>query len=128
MYISEKKLKMSDGTGNWWDPFCPCRVTRCQFHQHFTWDFLVQKCLAHLFYIYSSALWLFGERIPAQKLLVKCRWNWLQVSISSTFYKIIFGIKGPFAAFLLLYYGNGSQNFLVRGPLRIFCWSAKQKL
>lgn len=21
-------LKMSDGSGNWWDPLCPCKVTR----------------------------------------------------------------------------------------------------
>ncbi len=39
----------------------------------------VQKCFAQLFSNYSLALWLFGQRISAQKLLVKCWWNWLLV-------------------------------------------------
>jgi hypothetical protein len=33
------------------------------------------------------ALWLFGKRILAQKSHVKYWWNWLQVSISSTFWR-----------------------------------------
>jgi len=35
----------------------------------------------------------FNERIPAQKMLLKCLWNWHQVSISSTFYVSIFCTK-----------------------------------
>jgi len=58
----------------------------CQFHQHFTCAFFVQKCFAQLFSNYSLALYFFGTKISAQKLLVKCWWHWHQVSISSTFY------------------------------------------
>jgi len=44
--------------------------------------FFIQKCLAQLYSSYSLALKFF--RISTQKLLVKCWWNWLKVSISST--------------------------------------------
>ncbi len=51
---------------------------RCQFHQHFTHAFCAQKCFAQLSSSYSLALYFFGAKILAQKLLVKCWWNWLQ--------------------------------------------------
>jgi len=41
---------------------------RCQFYQHFTSAFFIQKCFVQLFFSYSLALKLFGERILAQKL------------------------------------------------------------
>jgi len=65
-------------------------TTRFQFHQHFTRGFLVQKCFSQLFSSYSLTLCLFGKRILAKKLLVKCWWNWLQVLISSAFYDQLF--------------------------------------
>ncbi len=43
---------------------------RCQLHQYFTCIFFIQKCFAQLFSTYSLALWLFGKRILAQKLLI----------------------------------------------------------
>jgi len=49
---------------------------RC--HQHFTRNFFVRKCFAQLISYYSLALWPFVKRISAQKLLVKCWWNWLK--------------------------------------------------
>ena len=45
---------------------------RGQFCQHFTTSFFVQKCFEQLFCTYSSALYFFGKRILAKKLLVKC--------------------------------------------------------
>jgi len=51
---------------------------RCQFHQHFTGDFCIQKCFAQLFSYDSLALKFFRERIFAKKLLVKCWWNKLK--------------------------------------------------
>jgi len=45
---------------------------RCQFHQHFSQDFFVRKCFAQLSSGYCLALYFFGIRILAQKLLVKC--------------------------------------------------------
>jgi len=51
---------------------------RCQFHLHFTCAFFVQKCFAQLFSTYILALKFSGKRISAQKLVVKCWWNWLQ--------------------------------------------------
>jgi hypothetical protein len=59
---------------------------RCQFHQHFMCNFFIGKCFAQIFSHYSLALWFFGKRISAQKLLVKCWWNWQQGSISPTFW------------------------------------------
>jgi len=52
--------------------------TRFQFRRHFLLAFFVRKCFAQLFSDYSLALYFFGETILAQKLLVKCWWNWLQ--------------------------------------------------
>jgi len=40
--------------------------------------FFVQKCFAQLFSSYSLALYFFGKRKSAKKLLIKCWWNWLQ--------------------------------------------------
>jgi len=50
-------------------------ATRCQFHQHFTGTFYY---FAQLFSSYCLALNFFGSSILAQKLRVKCWWNWLQ--------------------------------------------------
>ncbi len=43
---------------------------------------------------------IFWQRISAQKQLLKCRWNWLPVSISSKFYKQFFCANVLCAAFL----------------------------
>jgi len=40
--------------------------------------FIMWNCFAQLFSSYSLALQFFGARITAQKLLVKCWWNWRQ--------------------------------------------------
>jgi hypothetical protein len=53
---------------------------RCQFQQHFTRTFFVQKCFAQLFSTYILALYFFGKRILAQKMHVKCWWNGLKES------------------------------------------------
>ncbi len=47
------------------------RLSRCQFYQHFTSAYFVKSTL-HLFANYNLALQLFGARILAQKLIVKC--------------------------------------------------------
>ncbi len=60
---------------------------RCQLHQHFIRAFFVWKCFAKLLSNYNVAWKFFGKRISAQKLVAKCWWNWLQGSISSTFYE-----------------------------------------
>ncbi len=52
---------------------------RCRFHQHFFRKFLYKSVLRNFFLI---SVWLcnfFGKRISVQKLLVKCRWKWLQI-------------------------------------------------
>jgi len=54
------------------------RLTRCQFHQHFTRKFFIPKCFLQLSN-FSLALQFSVERLLAQKLLVKCWLNWLQV-------------------------------------------------
>jgi len=51
---------------------------RCQFHQHFKNNFFIPKCFAQRFSSNSLTLYFFGARISAQKLLIKCWWNWLQ--------------------------------------------------
>ena len=67
-------------------------LSRCQFHQHFTSSFFVRKALEQLFCTYIVGLNFFGARKLAQKLLVKCWWNWLKVvppvSFISEFVKV----------------------------------------
>ena len=55
---------------------------RCQFHQHFTCSFFIWKSFKKLFCTYCLGLYFFGGRKLAQKLLVKCWWNWLQVYLA----------------------------------------------
>ncbi len=45
--------------------------------------YFVQKCFAQIFSYYSLALIFFGKIILAQRLLVRCWWNWLQLAFSS---------------------------------------------
>ncbi len=61
-------------------------TTGVKFINFFTQAFFVQKSLAQLFSNYSLALYFFAKRILVQMLPIKSWWNWLQVSISSTFY------------------------------------------
>jgi len=58
---------------------------RSQFHQLFMNNFFVQKCFTKLFSPSSLGLKFFGKMILAQKLLVKCWWNWLQVTLYQHF-------------------------------------------
>ena len=56
-----------------------CFLTRessCQFHQHFTSSFFIQKLFEQLFCTYILGLYFLGTRKLALKLLVKCWWNW----------------------------------------------------
>ncbi len=62
-----------------WCCMCICVSSKCQFHQYFMPALFEWKCFAQLFSNFSLALLFFGERILAQKLRVKCWWNWLQV-------------------------------------------------
>ena len=80
-------------------------ISRCQFHQHFMRNFFVRKCFAQLFCSHSLAFKKFGAKILAQNLQVKCWWNLLKVSISSTFYAQLFCTKVLCAAFLHLRFG-----------------------
>jgi len=83
----------------------------------FTRNFFVQKRFVHksAFCNFSPiTVWLcdflaqkywrknIGAKILAQKLLLKCWWNWLQVSISSTFYTRFFHMKFVLCSFSLL--------------------------
>ena len=49
----------------------------CQFHPHFTSSFFLWKPFEHFFSTYSLGLYFLGTRKFAQKVLVKCWWNWL---------------------------------------------------
>jgi hypothetical protein len=55
--------------------------TSGQFHQDFTDSFFVLKLCAKLFCTYILGLYFFGKRISAEKLLVKCWWNWHKVNV-----------------------------------------------
>ena len=66
---------------------CSHSILQGQFHQYFMTGFFVQKCFEQLFCTYSSALYSFGKRILAQKLLIKCWWNWPLVG-SQTYERI----------------------------------------
>jgi len=66
---------------------------------------------------------IFCKKILLLKLLLKCWWNWLQVSISHTFYKQLFHMK-VFAPFLSAF--NFGLSLLVERKLvqKLFqkCW------
>ncbi len=69
---------------------CSVFVTRSQFHQHFTSAFFVQGALC------SIALVTFGlYYLLAQKLCVKCWWNWHLGSISSTLFVQLLHLQIP---------------------------------
>ncbi len=53
------------------------------FHQLFTCEFFIQKCFMQLFSSYILALWLFVEKISAQKAQVKWWWHWHLVYIAN---------------------------------------------
>ena len=55
----------------------------CQFRQHFTCSFFVQKCFKSISVLSSWVCIYFGERKLAQKLVVKCCWNWLKSETKS---------------------------------------------
>ena len=63
-----------------------------QFHQHLTSSFCADNLAPKIFCAGSLALWVFGARILAQKLLVKCWWNWHLVNNYK--YKQILAIFG----------------------------------
>jgi len=63
--------------------------------------FFIRKCFLPLFSNYCLAWKIFGERISAQKLFVKCCWNWRQLSISTAFYEKIF-VQTDFHSFSVL--------------------------
>ncbi len=50
-----------------------------QFHQYFMSSFFKQKFFVQLLYAYNLRSYFFGKRILAQKLLIKCWWNWHQL-------------------------------------------------
>ena len=54
------------------------KEVRCQFQQHYTSSFFVWKCFEQLLSTYSLCWYFFGKIILAEKLVVKCSWNWLQ--------------------------------------------------
>ena len=66
--------------------------TRCQFHQRFTSSFFERKSFEQLF-LYSLGLYFFGERTLAQKLRVKCCWNWLKPNLSHSAHLYIYCSK-----------------------------------
>jgi hypothetical protein len=48
---------------------------------NFTNSFFIPKFFAYLLCAYNLGLYFFGERILAQKLLIKCWWNWHQMAV-----------------------------------------------
>ena len=52
-----------------------------QFHQHFTTSFSARKSFEQLFSTHNFGLYFLGKRKFANKLLVKCWWNWLLESM-----------------------------------------------
>ncbi len=55
------------------------------FIKHFTHAFFVRKCFAQVFSNYSLVLGLFSEKMSAQKVLVECWCNWLQIIYSLSY-------------------------------------------
>jgi len=47
-------------------------VSRCQFHQHFTYEFFIQTSFQKLFYVHVSC----RNNIRKKNARVECTWNW----------------------------------------------------
>jgi len=71
---------------------------RCQFHQHFTHAFFVQKCLEQLFSSYILALAKIQKKL-SKNALVKCWWNWRQGEPDFFAHWLNFGEKLHFLLF-----------------------------
>jgi len=73
-----------------------------RFLQSFTRSFFVHKCFfTHLLFIcFLLGLVIFGERKLAQKLLIKCWWNWLYIGVNFT--NTLYAAFGTFS--LCLYF------------------------
>jgi hypothetical protein len=78
--IYQNKLYIFDNPNSEVYDFATKTWSRCQFQQHFTQAFFIWKCFVLLFSNCTLTLWNFVERVSAQKLLIKCWWNWLQRS------------------------------------------------
>jgi len=67
------------GTADSWESFqLTLRGTvsrRCQFHQHFTFEFYVQMSLWQIFYVHVTEKSC-RNNIRKKNLYVKCWWNW----------------------------------------------------
>jgi len=67
------------------------------------WAAFSNQIVLHSFF--SLTAWLsnfFCKRAMVKKLFIKCWWNWVQVSISPTFYKLHF-VRNCFAQLFSLY-------------------------
>ncbi len=62
---------------------------RCQFHQHFTSSFFVQKFCLQLFSTCILGLYFPDARILVQKLIIKCWWNWTPGWIRNNYWYLI---------------------------------------
>ncbi len=65
-------------------------TNRCQSHQHFTRNFFIRKFCPKLFCTYILGLNFFWRKNICANALIKCWWNWPQVSISPPFNEQLF--------------------------------------
>jgi len=58
-------------------------LNRCQFHQRFTWNFFHESVLCSFSLVTVWLCTFFCKRILAKKLLLKCWWYWLLISVTT---------------------------------------------
>ncbi len=83
---SSSTLKSSESSTKT-DQTEPMDFSRFEFYWHFISCFFVLKLCTAFLHLQFGFVIFFCNRILAQKRLINCWWNWLQVSILPTFYK-----------------------------------------
>jgi len=63
-------------------------MRKCQFHHNFKHAFLLPIFWRQKITKFGSVIFIFGAKISAKKLFIKCWWNWPQVSKTMINYAI----------------------------------------
>ena len=81
-----------------WFTFWRVFLSRWQFHQHFTISFCANILAPKTFKAKLQVQSFFGELLLAQKLLIKCWWNWPQEIHSSSWGQLLQHFMSSFCA------------------------------
>jgi hypothetical protein len=94
---------------------------RAQFHQRYTHSFYIRKLCTQLFCAYVLGLYFTGARLLAQKLRVKCWWNWNWLNFIN-FLPAAFAPVGLRRTYWAQFHQRSNRSFYVRKlGVQLFC-------